>query len=35
MHGGLALPLALAGAIVLGATLVFLRDPASAVPHRP
>lgn len=34
-HGGLALPLALAGAIVLGATLVFLRDPASAMPHRP
>ncbi len=35
MHGGLALPLALAGAIVLGATLVFLRDPAAAAPHRP
>lgn len=35
MHGGLALPLALAGAIVLGATVVFLRDPAAAQPHRP
>lgn len=34
-HGGLALPLTLAGAIVLGATLVFLRDPTSAMPHRP
>ncbi|WP_404479341.1 YoaK family protein [Novosphingobium sp. BL-52-GroH] len=34
-HGGLALPLALAGAIVLGATLVFARDPASALPHQP
>jgi uncharacterized membrane protein YoaK (UPF0700 family) len=32
-HGGLALPLALAGALVLGATLVFARDPASAAPR--
>lgn len=35
MHGGLALPLALAGAIVLGGTLLFLRDPAATMPHRP
>lgn len=35
MHGGLALPLALAGAIVLGGTLLFLRDPAATTPHRP
>jgi len=35
MHGGLAIPLALAGAIVLGATLLFLRDPAAAAPHTP
>jgi uncharacterized membrane protein YoaK (UPF0700 family) len=34
-HGGLALPLALAGAIVIGATLLFARDPGSALPHRP
>ncbi|EJL26435.1 YoaK family protein [Novosphingobium sp. AP12] len=34
-HGGLALPLALAGAIVVGATLLFARDPGSALPHRP
>lgn len=33
-HGGLALPLALAGAIVIGATLLFTRDPGSAVPHK-
>lgn len=33
MHGGLALPLALAGALVLGATLLFLRDPAAATPR--
>jgi len=32
-HGGLALPLALAGALVFGATLAFLRDPASSTPH--
>jgi len=35
LHGGLALPLALAGAMVLGATLLFLRDPASTAPHQP
>jgi uncharacterized membrane protein YoaK (UPF0700 family) len=34
-HGGLALPLALAGLIVLGATLLFARDPGSALPHKP
>ncbi|MFK4871553.1 YoaK family protein [Novosphingobium sp. ZW T3_23] len=34
IHGGLALPLALAGAVVLGATVAFLRDPAAAVPHK-
>ncbi|WP_159977741.1 MULTISPECIES: YoaK family protein [unclassified Novosphingobium] len=34
-HGGLSLPLALAGTVVLGATLIFNRDPASALPHRP
>jgi uncharacterized membrane protein YoaK (UPF0700 family) len=34
-HGGLALPLALAGVIVLGATLLFARDPGSALPHKP
>lgn len=34
-RGGLALPLALAGAIVIGATLLFARDPGSALPHRP
>lgn len=33
LHGGLALPLALAGAIVLGATLLFARDPISAAPR--
>lgn len=32
-YGGLPLPLAFAGAIVLGATLVFNRDPAAAAPH--
>ncbi|MGO4166693.1 YoaK family protein [Novosphingobium sp. PhB55] len=32
---GLAVPLALAGAVVLGATLLFARDPGSAQPHRP
>ncbi|MFT4056612.1 MAG: YoaK family protein [Novosphingobium sp.] len=35
VHGGLALPLTLAGAIVLGATVIFLQDPASRMPHRP
>jgi len=34
-YGGLPLPLALAGTVVLGATLIFNRDPASALPHRP
>ncbi|PZQ49978.1 MAG: DUF1275 domain-containing protein [Novosphingobium pentaromativorans] len=34
LHVGLAVPLILAGAMVLGATLLFARDPASAVPHR-
>lgn len=34
-HGGLALPLALAGAIVIAATLLFARDPGSALPHNP
>ncbi|CDO34940.1 YoaK family protein [Novosphingobium sp. KN65.2] len=31
--GGLACPLALAGLIVLGATIAFLRSPAAAAPH--
>ncbi|WP_260928149.1 YoaK family protein [Novosphingobium sp. 9] len=31
--GGLACPLALAGALVLGATMVFVRHPASALPR--
>ena len=34
-HGGLALPLAVAGVVVLAATLIFLRDPAAATPHKP
>lgn len=33
LHVGLAAPLALAGVMVLGATLLFRRDPASALPH--
>jgi len=35
LHVGLAVPLVLAGAIVLGATLLFARDPSSVLPHRP
>jgi uncharacterized membrane protein YoaK (UPF0700 family) len=35
LHFGLAVPLVLAGAVVLGATVLFARDPASALPHRP
>lgn len=35
LHVGLAVPLVLAGAVVLGATVLFARDPASALPHRP
>jgi uncharacterized membrane protein YoaK (UPF0700 family) len=34
LHFGLAVPLVLAGAVVLGATLLLTRNPASALPHR-
>lgn len=34
LHVGLAVPLVLAGAVVLGATLLLTRNPASALPHR-
>jgi predicted MFS family arabinose efflux permease len=35
LHVGLAVPLLLAGAMVLGATLLFNRNPGAALPHRP
>ena len=34
LHFGLAVPLVLAGIIVLGATLLCARDPGTAFPHR-
>jgi hypothetical protein len=35
LHAGLALPLALTAALVLGGTLLCVRHPLMALPHRP